>query len=364
MGRFILNFQQLRDGEGNPASWVQVFKTGEFEHFMGDFVVDESFLSDMVANFKQTMTMMNGNPFAPIDFNHANLADGETAKAAGWIVDLEIRDSSLFAKVEWTPKAAEMIKNKEFRFISPEFSTEGHKNEFGEKIEGPFLHAAALTNMPFLKGMEPVTLKQKRKEATSMPKVDELLKTLKLKNEDELVKLVETLQTQAADSQKIIDSLELKEGEKPVDVIKKLKADKGKLIEAMDSLKKDVHSLKEKEHEKNVSLAVSKAIQDGKILPAQKEQMSKIALKDLESFDELMKVTPKVMDYDSIGSTEGDTTETGNPIKDFDAEVRKVAVELNANNPDAAYAKAYTKVSKEKPELLNAYTKAHQKRIQ
>lgn len=47
----------------------------------------------------------------------------EPAPAAGWIEKLEDRGSGLWALVLWTEKAAEMISNKEYHYISPVFTT-------------------------------------------------------------------------------------------------------------------------------------------------------------------------------------------------------------------------------------------------
>ena len=43
--------------------------------------------------------------------------------AAGWFKGLELRENGdeLWGEVEWTPKAAEAIRNKEYRFVSPSF---------------------------------------------------------------------------------------------------------------------------------------------------------------------------------------------------------------------------------------------------
>lgn len=59
----------------------------------------------------------------PIDYEHQN--DKLEAKlsgpvpAAGWIKELKATEGGLWGRVEWTETAAEMIRRKEYRFLSP-----------------------------------------------------------------------------------------------------------------------------------------------------------------------------------------------------------------------------------------------------
>ncbi|WP_449106636.1 phage protease [Pseudomonas mohnii] len=58
------------------------------------------------------------------DWEHASeiLAPvGKPAPASGWIDQLEIRDSALWGHIAWTPKAADQVVSREYRFLSPVF---------------------------------------------------------------------------------------------------------------------------------------------------------------------------------------------------------------------------------------------------
>lgn len=39
--------------------------------------------------------------------------------AAGWIVELAERDGAIWGRVSWTPRGAELLANREYRFLSP-----------------------------------------------------------------------------------------------------------------------------------------------------------------------------------------------------------------------------------------------------
>jgi phage I-like protein len=79
-------------------------------------------------------------------------------KAAGWLKRVELRadGEELWGEVEWTPEAADLITNRAYRFVSPSF-VKDHTHKDGRKI-GTTLLAAAITNHPFLEGMQALTL--------------------------------------------------------------------------------------------------------------------------------------------------------------------------------------------------------------
>lgn len=83
-----------------------------------------------------------------IDYEHQSL-DGMAGQkpAAGWIKKLEAREDGLYAtQVEWTPRAMQMLKDKEVRYFSPAV-------EYNENGEMCRMLPAALTNLPALKGI-------------------------------------------------------------------------------------------------------------------------------------------------------------------------------------------------------------------
>ena len=89
------------------------------------------------------------NPL-PIDYEHQILhsqQNGKEAPSAGWMEYLYFNPQGIFADVRWTDKAAEYIKNGEYRYISAVFAydTDGYVRK---------IFHAALTNTPALDGME------------------------------------------------------------------------------------------------------------------------------------------------------------------------------------------------------------------
>ena len=140
-------------------TWIQVMRCGEFvSQRYGKFSLTPADLKQMLVNFK-TITPISPTQL-PVDYDHLSMdpkspGDG---RAAGWIEDLELRHDGreLWARVEFTAAAAEAIRSKEYRFISPTFMKD-YISKTGAKV-GAALIAAAITNSPFLEGMAAVTL--------------------------------------------------------------------------------------------------------------------------------------------------------------------------------------------------------------
>lgn len=89
------------------------------------------------------------NPL-PIDYEHQiihSLKNGKEAPSAGWMEYFYFTPQGIFADVRWTDKAADYIKNGEYRYISAVFAydTDGYVRK---------IFHAALTNTPALDGMD------------------------------------------------------------------------------------------------------------------------------------------------------------------------------------------------------------------
>jgi phage I-like protein len=159
MSKVQLPFLELADVKigADNRSWVQAGKTGVFvSKRYGKFELSETMFDQIVTNKGE----------APVDYDHFSTSplserkSPDAGKAAGWVLDVEKRQrgKELWANVEWTPAAAELIRNKEFRYISPTILRNFSDPEQEGKNIGAKLAAMALTNHPFLKGMKPVEL--------------------------------------------------------------------------------------------------------------------------------------------------------------------------------------------------------------
>lgn len=142
------------------GDWFQLAKSGTFfSPVYGKVTISEQDLRTMHRNFKEITPVAPTE--LPIDYDHKSDAPelhaaGE-AKAAGWVQDLELRENAteLWCRPKWTRKAATSIAAGEYRFVSPFFVTNFLDKLSGKRI-GPTLRAVAITNRPFLEGMQEI----------------------------------------------------------------------------------------------------------------------------------------------------------------------------------------------------------------
>lgn len=350
MKRFDLRFQSIKWNEvdGKTVSEIQLFKLGAFEHWSGtQFTVDDSFMDSMITNFQASQALSKDHKIIPIDYNHASLEDGEISKAAGWVTTLTKKPDGLYATVEWTPAGAEYIKNQEFKYISPEFGIEP-KDEYGDNAEGPVLFAGAMTNRPFLKGMQPLSLKAKKEE-----QMKKLLKLFDLKDEsteEELIAAANVSVQANADARK---ALELKEGASLVDAIKVVLAERDSHKQKSIELGKELTKLSESKADADAKSKVEKLLTEGKLVPAQRDEMILFAKENPERFDKIASSLPKVVKFET---TEGAGSEE-DPTETLHEATLKIAEEKGVS-----YVKAYEMAKKANPKLVEKHAKASAKR--
>ena len=139
---------ELAPLENGPPGAFRIFPFGKIETTKGVFRFDEEAARRVIAAWRDY-----GNRL-PIDYEH-QIFDPVTngpVPAAGWF-DLELREDGLWAvNVEWTPRAVELLKNREYRYFSPTFRTDDE----GRIVE---LVNVALVNLPATKRMEPLVAK-------------------------------------------------------------------------------------------------------------------------------------------------------------------------------------------------------------
>jgi phage I-like protein len=147
--------------EGEAPVWIQLAKYGTFlGHPSGPFKLDRNTFEEIVANFRATE-----NRHIPIDYEHASEASETSgtipvngAPAQGWIIDMKIDGQGLWGLVEWLPQAREQIRAKQYRYFSPAIRF-GTKDRVTGKPTGARMSSGAITNSPFLDGLEPLAAK-------------------------------------------------------------------------------------------------------------------------------------------------------------------------------------------------------------
>lgn len=150
----LLTSQALQPGNNR----IQLLPAGEFRSSdtrpseCANWVLTAALAAKLIEKAK-----LAKNDFL-IDYEHQNLhtaVNGQPVPAAGWFsgANLVWQDDGLYVEnVDWTPKAAAMIADKEYRYISPVFSYDKNTGEVTD------IFSVAITNDPGLDCIKEITL--------------------------------------------------------------------------------------------------------------------------------------------------------------------------------------------------------------
>jgi len=268
---------------------IRILPYGHVESRKGPFEVDELSYKEISQYFKERKLDV------VIDYEHQTL-EGVQAPAAGWVKSLSYKPGDgIYGIVEWTDKAKEYLKSKEYRYLSPVIA---RRKTDGRAVQ---LHSIGLTNTPAIDGMEAIVNSLNTKFGGNEMDLKQIALALGLgedATEEQIIEAIKSLNAMKAENntvacKEVLEALELKDNATVTEV-------KGKII----SLKNpagyvsaaDFLALKESIQKKESGDLVELALSDGKITPAQKAWAEQIALKDPEGFKEFLKNAPVVID--------------------------------------------------------------------
>ena len=139
------------------TTWIHVAPIGTWEgHADGAFSLTAQDFRSIIDHEATKATPCS------LDYEHASIApSGGPTPAAGYVQAFDLRSDGLWARVEFTPRAAEMIKAGEYRFCSGVFDFAATDPVSGSPI-ACVMDSIALTNRPFVDGMEPISLSRRR----------------------------------------------------------------------------------------------------------------------------------------------------------------------------------------------------------
>ncbi len=165
-----LLFAQGDEPAVGHTTWNQITKAGRYEgHRQGVFSFDATTTAQLLANFAA-----NGDGRVPVDYEHTSEALPENAAQEGvpavaWIVAVEDRDGDVWGCFEWvSPRAVEYVRAGQYRYVSPAVNFAARDKVTGQPC-GARLTSVALTNHPFLDGMEPLTASDRPVTASLSP---------------------------------------------------------------------------------------------------------------------------------------------------------------------------------------------------
>jgi phage I-like protein len=230
----------------------------------------------------------NGAPI-PIDYEHGQAhraPKGETAPAAGWITAMEIREGVIWARAEWTDKAAAMIAAREYRFLSPEF----YHTKAGEVFR---VVGAGLVNRPAL-------------HMTALSRADDPTDPHTTETDMDLTALCRALGLDAGASvENILAAVERLQGEHrsalaaaEAPAMERFvpRADYDQAIARVDTAEAELAAMQTERQAGEISAAIEDAVKAGKIAPASRDHYRALCAAEggLEKFRALVGTMPVI----------------------------------------------------------------------
>ena len=289
---------------------IKILPLGMVHSQKGDFLVDDESIRLIRKHFKDRKLDL------VIDYEHQTLADVQ-APAGGWIKDIYKGEDSIIAKVEWTPRAAEYLKNKEYRYLSPVVLVRKRDQK------ATAIHSVALTNTPAIDGMFAIVNSidiEHISEGENKMDLKEVAKALGLPEtatEEEVREALEDAAKaahelkeleaeKAGDAEVVANStilsmLGLKADAKTEDVAASIMALRSGGADTQAELK----ALRKRMEEKDADDEVQKALKAGKITAAQTKWAKDYALKDLTGFKGFVDKAPVVVPQGRLDLKDG-----------------------------------------------------------
>jgi phage I-like protein len=129
-------------------TWIQAMPLGKYKHpFFGDIDIND----ERVKRFADNVNSNVRGTELDIDYDHKMT----TGEAAGWVKAADARPNGLYLLVDWTARARQAIREKAYRYFSPEFTDEWEHPKTQVKYKD-VLFGGGITNRPFLKDIAPV----------------------------------------------------------------------------------------------------------------------------------------------------------------------------------------------------------------
>ena len=153
--------------------WFHIAAFGEWPHKPTGLtqIIDDVCADEIIKAFTEFKAAPNW-PGVLIDFDHQSLDIDKPTVAAGWIADLQKRDSGLWAQVRWSDIGRQSIEGGRYRFISPVWRSSDCKKLDGDRIRPMKLMNCAVTNDPNIRGLFPLSNAAGAADQISAPPMD------------------------------------------------------------------------------------------------------------------------------------------------------------------------------------------------
>ncbi len=277
----------LRAALGDAPERIPLHPFGEFVGNGTLFLYDEESLQAALRDLAE-----RGVPWV-LDFHHqtVRVEEGQAgeAPAAGFITGLEVEDGVVYGLVEWSETGRERVSRGEYAYVSPVFYYDPRPDELGRhRVLG--YHSFALTNNPGIRMQRRIEA-----EADMLERLRQALGLPPQATEEEAFQALERTLAEARVGRVV---LELGLGAEDET---ELKARLLRLLAAQDALaelertRAELEAIRAQAREEKAQALVRAALEEGRILPHQREFWLAQARADLEAARKALEGMPRLV---------------------------------------------------------------------
>lgn len=280
--------------EGEAPEWIQLLPAGRFA------LADGREQAFDLTNPEFVITASMTGRDLPIDYDHAlDRSDVARKPAAGWITAMEVREGSIWGRVSWTESGAKAIASREYRFLSPVFFHD-------TKGVVASIQRAALTNNPALPMLKALA-SQEAPMDTILKRLAKLFGISDDSDEEAVIAAAQQSVTLATGHTSLLEAIcsaggdEVKVDDGPEKIVAAIQAgatpDPAKFVPIAQhqAVCSELTALKSDGAKAEAERTVGKAIQDGKLVPAQRDWALAFCSSNPTGFDEFVKNQPEIV---------------------------------------------------------------------
>lgn len=361
---YLVELSSISLGDQASGTWIQAAPLGKYSHpVYGEINITPERAKRFADNVVNKVREID----LDIDYDHKE----KTTEAAGWVKNAEARSDGLWIFVEWTTRALQLLKEKAYRYFSPELMDEWEHPKTKQKYKD-VLAGGGLTNRPFLKDILPINLSEVVNEGGKKlmdPKtLRKLLKLSETASDDEVTeaanKAVEEAEKEETDPPKTETKVTTEGGSTTTVQASDTKVDAAtlKLAESdpmVKALVERIFNLETANRMSEVNVKLSEIAKgDVVIAPAVVEKVRAAVLSAPRQVGDnfialLSELTANggLVKLGETGSTSTGNAEQGGAVKSF---TDKVEAATKANDK-LTYSDAVELVASEDPQLYNEY---------
>lgn len=310
---------QISLQDGGVPSRIPLHPFGEFFGNGRRFVFDEASLAAVREQLRQ-----NGRPWV-LDWHHATLdveaGKRDKAPAAGFIQDVVVEEGYVYGLVEWTPEGAADVLKGAFAFISPVLlhTEDGHVIGY---------HSHALTNRPGTQWQRRIGMEEK------MDWLRQMVGLPPEAGEEQVRAALEALQARAQLGDLLVQALGLSDCTVTPELrarVIRLAANE-QVLDEVSRLREQLEQEARQREQQRIQALVEAALEDGRILPNQRELFLRLAQSDFEATRMALEALPprvptqlpRLQPAQSIPRARGDEAQKRAALSDNDLAVAQL----------------------------------------